>query len=424
MRYSVLYKNLIWIYLCILCCFAYGTMMDSIPGHVYLQEGQTLQLDQKLPVMLAADQSRREVMVDVGESTYQTIQRRRECVTGEKLEAGNYKVTCYLFGLFPIKEVEVSVVGDKSLYASGHVVGIYGATNGVFVLDTSPVETMDGVFEEPADHILFAGDYIMEVNGTSISTKEELVSQIAKNGQSPMVLTLIRGQEQIKVSVQAVPVQEEHGCTYKLGVWVKDDMAGIGTLTYYNDSGSFGALGHGIGDGETGNLLRIGEGELYESEILTIVKGERGTPGELQGVVRYGQKNQIGTVTSNTDIGIYGDLDKERLEEYSKEDTYYSVGYKQDVKPQDAVILSDASGEPGVYHIVIDSLDYSPSDKNKGIRFHVDDEALLDLTGGIVQGLSGSPIIQNGQIIGAVTHVLVNDPTRGYGIFVENMLEH
>lgn len=424
MRYSVLYKNLIWIYLCILCCFAYGTMMDSIPGHVYLQEGQTLQLDQKLPVMLAADQSRREVMVDVGESTYQTIQRRRECVTGEKLEAGNYKVTCYLFGLFPIKEVEVSVVGDKSLYASGHVVGIYGATNGVFVLDTSPVKTMDGVFEEPADHILFAGDYIMEVNGTSISTKEELVSQIAKNGQSPMVLTLIRGQEQIKVSVQAVPVQEEHGCTYKLGVWVKDDMAGIGTLTYYNNERDFGALGHGIGDGETGGLLRITEGYLYRAEVFGIKRGQRGEPGELEGSVYYGEANRLGKVEDNTDIGIYGTLEQDFYDRQHFSDVVYPVCYKQDVQLGEAMLLSDASGEIGMYHIEIESVDYEPGDDNKGIRFRVDDEDLLSLTGGVVQGLSGSPIIQNGKIIGAVTHVLVNDPTRGYGIFIENMLEH
>lgn len=418
------YKNLIWIYLSVLCCFSYNTMLASIPDHVYLKEGENLALDCMLPVDIAVCDGQ-EAMAEVAVSTYETIQNRRNRVDCEALDVGEHEIVCYLFGLLPIKEVEVSVVEGKKLYAAGRVVGIYGATQGVLVLGSSPVETADGTYLEPAEHVISAGDYIVAVDGEPVQEKEELIQMVNALGEEPLTLSLWRGEELIEVSVQAVKTKEvSGGSRYMLGLWVKDDMAGIGTLTYYNDSGSFGALGHGIGDGETGNLLRIGEGELYESEILTIVKGERGTPGELQGVVRYGQKNQIGTVTSNTDIGIYGDLDKERLEEYSKEDTYYSVGYKQDVKPQDAVILSDASGEPGVYHIVIDSLDYSPSDKNKGIRFHVDDEALLDLTGGIVQGLSGSPIIQNGQIIGAVTHVLVNDPTRGYGIFVENMLEH
>ena len=141
-------------------------------------------------------------------------------------------------------------------------------------------------------------------------------------------------------------------------------------------------------------------------------------------MVYYGTSDRLGTVDCNTDIGIYGTLNDAAYENYCKTDERYLVGYKQDVQTGDAVILSDASGQPCVYHIVIDSMDYSPADRNKGLRFHVDDKNLLELTGGIVQGLSGSPIIQNGKLVGGVTHVLVNDPTRGYGIFVEEMLEH
>lgn len=439
------YKNLIWIYLCAACCFGYHSMLASIPDHVYLKEGENLTLDCMLPVELEVVAGPQAVMADVsagtnltygenarakgtplGETTIRTIRERAGGISCDALSVGEHSVVCYLFGVLPIKEVEVSVVEGRQLYAAGHVVGIYGATQGVLVLGSSPVETVGGAYREPAENLVFAGDYIVAVNGEPIQEKEELTGMVEEFGDKPLTLSLWRGDELIEVSVRAVSVskEEEDGTGYMLGLWVKDDMAGIGTLTYYDEQGSFGALGHGIGDGETGSLLRIERGALYEAEILGIQKGKRGTPGELQGVVYYGKENQIGEVASNTDIGIYGTLDEARRQEYSKESDIYQVGYKQDVVPGDAVILSDASGEVCTYHIVIDSLDYAPADRNKGIRFHVDDSSLLDLTGGIVQGLSGSPIIQNGRLVGAVTHVLVNEPTQGYGIFIENMLEH
>lgn len=418
--YASFYKNLIWVYLSVLCCFAYGSMLDAIPDHVYMKEGQELALDEKIPVQLAVSSDKKAVMADVGESTYETLRERGSYGRCEDLGVGEHTVTCYLFGILPIKEVEVSVVSDRSLYAGGQVVGIYGATQGVLVLGTSPVETEDGSYAEPAEHIVCAGDYITAVNGQPVEKKEELVALVRKYGEKPLVLSLWRGAEQIEVSVDAVATKEK---TYMLGLWVKDDMAGIGTLTYYASDMDFGALGHGIGDGETGDLLRLLSGRLYRADVLAIKKGVRGEPGELQGVVYYGQKNEIGEVESNTDIGIYGKLSMDYYKELCREDQTYPVGYKQEVTCGPAAIITDASGELGIYHITIDSLDYSPSDRNKGIHFHVDDEDLLDLTGGIVQGLSGSPIIQNGKLVGAVTHVLVNDPTRGYGIFIENMLE-
>lgn len=245
------------------------------------------------------------------------------------------------------------------------------------------------------------------------------MERINQYGEQPVVLTLWRGAEQIQVSVEPVEAAEHKG--YRLGLWVKDDMAGIGTLTYFDRDGNFGALGHGIGNGQTKDLLRLSDGRLYKAQVLGIKKGVRGTPGELEGVVYYGKDNQIGEVSSNTQIGIYGTLTKNFREEKKNESLLCPVGYKQEIQTKDAVILSDASGELQSYRIVIDDLDYTPGDKNKGIRFHVEDENLLKLTGGIVQGLSGSPILQDGKLIGAVTHVLVNDPTKGYGIFVEEM---
>lgn len=414
--YVTFFKNITWIYLSILCCFAYQTMLDAIPDHVYLEEGQELELDQKLPVQLGITGEGKSVQTAAA-STFENI-RKRKNESASSLGIGKHTLTCYLLGLLPVKEVEVSVVPGQSLYAGGHVVGIYGATQGVLVLGTSPVEKKDGSFQEPAENIIFEGDYITEINGHEIKEKEELISGIQKYGAYPMVLTLWRGSEQIDVSVEAVETKD----SYMLGLWVKDDMAGIGTLTYYDSHAGFGALGHGIGDGKTGDLLRLSRGSLYNADVIGIKKGKRGDPGELEGVVYYGAKNKIGTVSSNTDIGIYGTLATSYCEKLKKEDRTCAVCYKQDVKEGEAEILSDVSGGLCRYKIVIDSLDYTPGDRNKGIRFHVSDEKLLDLTGGIVQGLSGSPILQDNKIVGAVTHVLVNDPEKGYGIFVENML--
>jgi stage IV sporulation protein B len=419
--FAVFFGNITWIYLSVLFCFAYATLLGAIPEHVYLEVGQELALDQKLPVTLAVNTGGQAVMADVGQSTYETV-REREDSTCEELAVGEHALTCYLFGVIPVKEVALTVVESESLYASGHVTGIYGKAQGILVLGTSPVETADGSYVTPAENLLFAGDYITAVNGKAVDEKEEFVQAVNEEGAAPMVLTLWRQEEQIEVEVTAAAAAPEQENDYMLGIWVKDDMAGIGTITYYNESSQFGALGHGIGDGQTGELLRLSSGRLYFAEILQILRGKRGNPGEIEGVIYYGKENRFGSVESNTDTGIYGTLSQTYYQACSREDDAYPVGYKQELQTGAAVLLSDVSGKACSYHIVIDSLDYTATKSNKGIRFHVDDEDLLSLTGGIVQGLSGSPIIQNGKIVGAVTHVLVNDPTRGYGIFIEEMI--
>ena len=382
--FRCVFENLIWIYLSILLCFAYTTMMDAIPDHVFLEEGQPLSLNEKLPVLLTEASDQQEVLADAGDSTFALLQERNSSDSCQTLKKGIHRVTCYLFGLLPVKQVEVSVVPARSVYAGGEVVGIYGATQGVLVLGSSPVEKPDGGFEEPAEYILKAGDYITAVNEREISKKEEFIDCIQNSRGKPLVLTLYRGSEQISLSV--TPIMAKSG-VYMLGLWIKDDMAGIGTLTYFEPDQDFGALGHGIGDGQTGDLLRLSDGRLYRARVLGIRKGERGTPGELEGMVYYGSKNRIGVVDSNSDIGIYGTLTEEYFEELCGENSLYPVGYRQEVNAGPAVLLSNVSGEAALYHIVIDSLDYTPADSNKGIHFHVDDENLLSLTGGIVQGL-------------------------------------
>ena len=315
--YMRIFKNIICIYVLALCCFAYATMIHAIPDHVYVQEGQKLELDKKIPVTLAMSTKPQSVMAQIGERTFQAMKQERAVETCSQLKQGEYTLTCYLFGILPMKEVQVSVVNGKSLYVSGQVVGIYGAAQGVLVLGSGPVETVDGSSRQPAEHIVFPGDYITAVNGKAVTKKEELMERINQYGEQPVVLTLWRGAEQIQVSVEPVEAAEHKG--YRLGLWVKDDMAGIGTLTYFDQDGNFGALGHGIGNGQTKDLLRLSDGRLYKAQVLGIKKGVRGTPGELEGVVYYGKDNQIGEVSSNTQIGIYGTLTKNFREEKKNE---------------------------------------------------------------------------------------------------------
>lgn len=400
-----LYKNVIWLYLTVFVCFAYTTLMNSIPDHIYIKEGEEIHSHFSVPVEFEKVEDEQEVFA-----------QKKNAATKE-----NYTVVCKLFGVIPIKHMEVSVIQPQSVFVSGRVIGIYGHTSGVLVLDTTTIEDKNGIKCAPAENRIMPGDYILAVNDMEINEKEDLIRMINACQNEDMVVTVSRKGEYVKVLVSAVEVKDGN---YMLGIWVKDDMAGIGTMTYYSENGSFGALGHGIGDGETGELLSMSDGSIYYTKVLDVTKGKKGEPGELEGLIYYGKQNQLGRLIGNDSLGIYGILDEEDYLEFSQTDALLEIGYKQDFQTGKAYILSDVDGEVKPYEIEITEIDYQAKDSNKGIHFTVTDEELLEKTGGIVQGMSGSPIIQNEKIIGAVTHVLVNDPARGYGIFIENMIEH
>ena len=242
---------------------------------------------------------------------------------------------------------------------------------------------------------------------------------VNENQGNPMEMEVMRNEEMIMVSL--TPIQTEDG-SYKLGLWVRDNIQGIGTLTYIDETGRFGALGHGISDVDTGEQLNIAQGELYDARILSVQKGTSGSPGELRGVIDYQEYLKLGEISRNTSNGITGRLYTGKGSELHKE--AYEIILKQDLQTGPAYILSDVGDGVKEYDIQIVKIDRNAKDSNKSFVIQVTDPELLNKTGGIVQGMSGSPIIQNGKIAGAVTHVLVNDPTRGYGIFIENMLEH
>ncbi|MCI8585328.1 MAG: SpoIVB peptidase [Lachnospiraceae bacterium] len=316
-----------------------------------------------------------------------------------------------------LKEVSVRVVERKRVIPGGIPIGIYLETEGVYVVGTSEVESEDGLNYEPAYQVVQTGDYILAVNGKKIHDKDELIACVQANRSDIMILKLLRGSEVIQVRLNAVKTKEED---YKLGIWVKDDIQGIGTLTYITEDGRFGALGHGITDSDTGELLETSGGSLYDTNILEIVKGERGTPGEISGMITYSDRHVRGEIKKNTSAGIFGFVDQNIKSELEKE--ALEVGFKQEIRKGDAYIRSSVSGELRSYQIQIQEIRLNEDDVNKGMVFQVTDPELLELTGGVIQGMSGSPIVQDGKLVGAVTHVFVNDPTRGYGIFAETMV--
>lgn len=419
------YRNLVFVYTVVLFGFASRTLMTSIPDHIYVREDSEPDFKFSVPVRLVQmeeteESEEQETFLGLLPRKDDSFMYGHEEASSNGQAGKDYVLSCRLLGLIPVKNIAVTVVSDTSVYASGRVIGIYGQTAGVLVLRTTEVKSQSKEMVNPAENKVFAGDYIYAANGQAVSNKEELVEIVQKNGRKPMVLSLYRKGESIDVSITPVAAEKN---TCLLGIWIKDDMAGIGTMTYYTKEGRFGALGHGIGDGETGELLEMAQGRIYGMRLMGIKRGEKGEPGELEGVIYYGSSSYLGTVDENGKLGIHGTLTEKQVKEYMSKDCCYEVGYKQEIEKSAAYILSDISGSVEIYEIMIDSIDYQATDNNKGIRFHVTDSRLIEMTGGIVQGMSGSPIIQNGKIIGAVTHVLVNDPEKGYGIFIENMLE-
>ena len=352
-------------------------------------------------------------------------------------------------------------ISVEGVYACGRLTGIYEQTEGVLVVNTTEVTDEEGKKVNPADKKVQCGDYILSVNGRTVADKEELseaVNDIMKQydesyedesnedksgtveSQKEIInenksdsgeikseinkrmvkVKFLRGGEEMSADI--TPVRMDDG-RYYMGIWVKDDLAGIGTITYYTKDGRFGALGHGIGDGtQSGNLLYANSGDLYSMKLTKIKKGKAGVPGEIGGVVYFGKKSHIGTLDCNSNLGIYGQLDSDELSEYAAEDTYYPVAGKDEIHTGSAQMISEISGKLEKYNLEITNIDKKATDTNKGMELKVTDDRLIELSGGIVQGTSGSPIIQDGKIIGAVTHVFVDDPTGGYGICIDEML--
>lgn len=305
--------------------------------------------------------------------------------------------------------------GSK-LIPVGRAVGLKLFSDGVLVVGMADVKTENGTTCPGRECGLKTGDVITHINGREVDTIEQVQNVITEKAGENLVIQAMRGQKQVQLT--AAPVENQEG-VYQLGLWLRDSMAGIGTMTFYDpETGMFAALGHGINDVDTAMLMPMESGSIMPATVADVKKGTSGQPGELHG--QFDMTRDVGSLYANTERGVFGRMTGD--ERYGA-GAALEVGRKEEVKTGPAVILSNVQGdEVKEYSVKITHVDRD-SKGSRNLMVQVTDPELMNRTGGIVQGMSGSPIIQNGKIVGAVTHVLVNDPTRGYGIFIENMLE-
>lgn len=387
-----------------------------LPNRLTLVEGKTAYYDVRLPVSVKSDDSVQVLGVTAKPTADNLHLDLGTSVTAQGIAQGNTKVTFYLFDKVPVKTVDANVLPNIELIPSGKTVGVQLDTDGLLVLGTGFVEDANGAKTEPCKGILKTGDLIQKVNGKEMKNKESFLREVGENRQKSVVIEYVRDGKTNTAQIE--PVYSPADKAYKLGIWVRDSIQGIGTVTFFDEeTNRFGALGHGIYDVDTGGLMSLKQGHITSAQLTDIVKGEKGVPGELGGFISADEV--LGDITKNTEIGIFGNAQTATFTGDS-----YPIGVRAEVEENKAVILSNIAGDTVIpYEIEIEQVNHFAKDTNKGMVIHVTDERLLEQTGGIVQGMSGSPILQNNKIIGAVTHVFVQDPTRGYGIFIEDMLQ-
>lgn len=370
---------------------------SQLPNTIHIKKGEKISLCYNIPASATINN--------------QKIKLNRTFVF-QKCSSGQYEMKTSLFGAIPLKKIKVKVVDGQKVIPSGQVVGIYVETNGLLVIDTDGFTGENGVDHAPSKNKLYRGDYIKKIDGADVLSKKQFIEKINQSNGNSVTLTVSRRSKVLKIKIKPEFSKTDH--MYKIGAWIRDNTQGIGTMTYIKKD-SFGGLGHGIYDMDTGKLLKIKGGFLLTPQIYSIKKGKSGTPGEIVGSIEYKEENIIGSIKKNTEKGIYGTVS-------DTESKAYEIGYRQDVKKGKAYILSNLTGSMKKYEIRISKVVPSDTDVLKSMEIEVTDKRLLNLTNGIIQGMSGSPIIQDGKLIGAVTHVFVDDPTKGYAILMETMI--
>lgn len=326
-----------------------------------------------------------------------------------------FRMDLKLLGLINIKPVSVQVIDRRVVALCGTPFGIKMVTDGVMVVGTGAVTDCNSRAVSPAQTAgIQEGDIILSINGEKISSKKQLTKLVESSAGQPLSLVVRRGEQ--LTSLHLSPVRSSLDNSYHLGLWVRDSSAGIGTMTFYDpNNGCFAGLGHAICDVDTGQLMPLSQGEIVEASIIGVHAGKSGSPGQLQGA--FVANRSIGSLYTNSYNGVYGRLLSQPVDAQT-----IPMAQCQEVRQGPVKILTTVSGQkPQLFDACIEKLSLSQDEPTKNMVLRITDPDLLELSGGIVQGMSGSPIIQDGMLVGAVTHVFVNDPTRGYGIFAENM---
>lgn len=391
----------------------------SIPNEIRVFEGKASSLNFTLPAQGSIVSSDPEV-VNVSSNDEATdspllLQALGSGTTDLHVKVGN----------IPVKRVKVSVLPDVEVYPGGQSIGVQLNSAGPLVVGHHFIDTDDGKLSPAEEANIRVGDMIIKMNDIQIKSLDQIsdiVDDAGKNDK-PLKLELLRGKD--KVHVELNPVYDDKEDRYRLGLYIRHSAAGVGTLTFIHpESGAYGALGHVISDMDTQKPIIVGEGNILESNVSSIEKGVRGGPGEK--LSRIDQHKVLGNVKRNTPFGIFGEIDEDLKHNLKNGiiDEPIPIGLSEEVEKGPAQILTVVEGKKvEKFDIEVVDMVEQKFPATKGLVIKVTDERLLEKTGGIVQGMSGSPIIQNGKLIGAVTHVFVNDPTSGYGCFIEWMLQ-
>lgn len=388
---------------CLFFLYAYVYNIAAIPQSIILSEGENINF--KLALGLELQNS------DDYEATWVSSNLN-------KSKVGNNKVELKLFNSIAVKDINVSVIPTTTVIPVGKAIGMKLYTKGVLVVGMSEIENEEKIKEKPYENSgIEEGDSIIAINNEEINTTDELIQQVNNSNGESLKIKYVKNDKILETSIVPVKTKED----YKIGLWVRDAAAGIGTLTFYEPSTNmFMSLGHGIIDIDTEEIVDISRGELVTANILSIIKGEKNKPGEIKGSITKGVA--IGDIYKNTKMGVYGNV---KNRQYI--DTTYNemeVAERSEIKTGKATILCQLdSGAPQEYQIEIERIYSNNNMDNKSMLIKITDEELLNKTGGIIQGMSGAPIMQNGKFIGAVTNVLVKDPTKGYAIFGDLLIK-
>ena len=394
-----IFKEIFIVFL-LLIIYVYICNITLLPNNIIIMQGENLNINPVLGLYLNSNNN---------------IMQASSNLNNPINTVGKLDFKLDLFNLFPVKDISVNVIPKTKVVPIGASIGMKLYTDGVLVVGMSEIEG-----EEPFKNSgIKEGDRILEINDNKISNTNELINVVNESEGNNLNIKYVRGEEVETTSIK--PVKNSNN-EYKLGLWVRDAAAGVGTLTFYEpESGMFAALGHGIVDIDTSQIINIANGELVTTNILSITKGEKGTPGEIRGTIENGYT--LGNIYKNTGFGVFGSLTNTSPLGINSNEAI-DVALRNEIQLGKAEIICQLEdGKKEKYEIEIQKKFVNNNEDNKSMLIKITDDRLLEKTGGIIQGMSGAPIIQNGKFVGAVTHVLVNDPTVGYAVFGDIMIK-
>ena len=394
-------KRYFFIILILLVILVYASNITQLPSRIFLINGENIQLKRVFGVEFK--RKNKEVQESWQDKNLETT-----------------KMDVMLFGNMKVKEIAVTTYPRIKVIPTGNLIGLKLYTNGALVIGTTEVKNIENKIEKPYESInIKEGDTILEVDHQEIDSTQTLQKIVNESNGRDIEIKYARAGETYTANIKPANTAKDE---YKLGLWIRDSASGVGTMAFYEpESKKFAALGHGISDGDTGELLDIQTGELVNSKIVSVSKGRKGIPGEIKGSIA--KQATIGTVMQNTNFGIFGSLN-ENIITNNKYSAGLEIALRDEIELGEATILSTVNNnDTQEYKVEITSIDSENNSNNKSMQIKITDEKLLNNTGGIICGMSGSPIIQNNKIVGALTNVLVSDPQIGYGVFADIMIK-